>query len=382
MGNSRRALIVFAIASFLNDLGSDMIQPLWPLYVREVMGASMVVLGFIDGLGNAIVSISQAVSGYLSDRIKRRKIFIWIGYLMGGTSRLGYSIAPTWHWLIPFKCLDRAGKMRGAPRDAMIADESTNETRGKNFGILRAMDNAGALCGVILGILLIESIGYRSLFMLAAIPSILGAILIILFIKEQQKGTDGKEFSLKNINKNFRLFLIASSVFGLGNFSYSFLLIAARGAGFKTTSIPVLYLIYTFIAALMSLPFGKLADSLGRKKTLLISFIFFMLMCLGFSVIDSNPVLVITLFVLYGLHLAAIEPAQKALASEIVPQAMRGTALGTLQMATGILTLPSSIIAGFLWEKSGNIYPFIFSFLLTAVASVLLMFVNEEKQSS
>ena len=132
MFSKKRAILIFAIASFLNDFGSDMIYPLWPLYVTEVMGASMIALGFLDGLGNALVSLSQGFSGYLSDRLQRRKIFIWLGYLMGTFSRIGYAGAPSWIWLIPFKALDRTGKIRGAPRDAMVADLSSSSDMGRN----------------------------------------------------------------------------------------------------------------------------------------------------------------------------------------------------------------------------------------------------------
>jgi len=133
---SRKVITIFSLASFLNDFGSDMIYPIWPLFVTSFLGANMAVLGFIDGLGDAIVSISQAVSGYLSDRVKKRKIFIWTGYLFGSMSRIGYALSTMWQYLVPFRILDRSGKIRGAPRDAIVADVSTKENRGKNLGYL------------------------------------------------------------------------------------------------------------------------------------------------------------------------------------------------------------------------------------------------------
>ncbi|WP_455364355.1 MFS transporter, partial [[Eubacterium] cellulosolvens] len=223
----RKAVRTLAAASFLNDFGSDMIYPIWPLFVTTILGANMVILGFIDGLGEAIVSISQAVSGYVSDRIRKRKIFVWSGYLFGSLSRVGYALSTVWQHLIPYRILDRAGKMRGAPRDAIIADISTKMDRGKNFGLLRAMDNLGAVCGIITCILFFGLLGYRNLFFLAAIPSAIGSLLIIYFIKEREetKIRIYKGLSIKDIDKNFRLFLLLSSFFALGSFSYSFLLI-------------------------------------------------------------------------------------------------------------------------------------------------------------
>jgi len=127
---TKKTIRTFALASFLNDLGSDMIHPIWPLFVTTFLGANMAVLGFIDGLGEAMVSISQAASGYISDRIRKRKVFIWTGYLFGAVSRIGYALSMIWQHLIPFRMIDRTGKIRSIPRDAIVADISTQENRG------------------------------------------------------------------------------------------------------------------------------------------------------------------------------------------------------------------------------------------------------------
>jgi hypothetical protein len=242
---NKRPIRAFAWASFLNDFGSDMIYPVWPLFVTSVMGANMVMLGLIDGLGEAFVSISKAVSGYISDRIRKRKFFIWSGYILGSISRFGYALAPTWHWLIPLKILDRSGKIRSAPRDALVADISTDQNRGGNFGLMKAMDNLGAVCGIVVCLLLFEHIGFTNLFLIAALPSLVSAFLIYKYIKEN-KVSDKKlfaAFTFKDLDANFKLFLFLNSVFTLGAFSYSFLLIFAGKSGFKATYLPIFYLI-------------------------------------------------------------------------------------------------------------------------------------------
>jgi len=201
----KRSIRVFAWASFLNDLGSDMIYPIWPLFVTSFMGANMAMLGLIDGLGEAFVSISKAISGYLSDRIRKRKFFIWSGYIFGSASRIGYALAPAWQWLIPLKILDRSGKIRSAPRDALVADISTDQDRGSNFGLMKAMDNLGAVCGIVICLLLFEHIGFTKLFLIAAMPSLVSAFLIYKYIKEV-KTTDKKlfaPFTLKELDFNF-----------------------------------------------------------------------------------------------------------------------------------------------------------------------------------
>lgn len=378
--DTKKTIRTFAAASFLNDLGSDIIYPIWPLFLTTILGANMAMLGLIDGLGEALVSIAQAVSGYISDRIRKRKIFIWTGYLFGSLSRIGYGLSTVWQHVIPFRVLDRAGKIRGTPRDAIIADISTNQNRGKNFGFLRTFDNLGAVCGIIICILFFQLLGYRTLFLLAAIPSAIGAILILILIKER-KSTDKKIYKglrLKDLDKNFRLFLFLSALFALGSFSYSFLLIYAKEFGFEIIFVPVLYLIFTIFAALFSLPFGKLSDRIGRKKVLFISYALWGLVCLGFIFIHSY-LAILLIFVLYGMHRAGMETVQKAFVCEIAPAEYRASSLGGFQMVIGLCALPASLIAGILWDNINIATPLYFSIGLTVVSAILLFLVKEEK---
>ena len=373
---SKKTIRTYSWASFLNDLGSDMIYPVWPLFVTS-LGANMAVLGFLDGLGEAIVSLSQAASGYISDRIRKRKVFVWLGYIFGGLSRLGYAFSTAWQHLIPFRILDRAGKIRGAPRDAIIADLSTDENRGKNFGILRTMDNLGAICGILTCILFVGSLGYRNLFLVAAVPSFIGAALIISVGRE--KKPDGskifKGVRLRDLDRNFRFFLLLSALFALGSFSYSFLLICAKEFGFHETFVPVLYLVFTAVAAATSLPFGRLSDRIGRKAVMVIAFVLWGLVCLGFMFVKSH-LIVVANFVLYGLHRGAIDTVQRAFVAELSPEAYRASGLGGFQMVVGLCALPASVIAGVLWDSIGVLAPFYFSLALTVVATAMLMFVR------
>lgn len=375
-----KELRVFGWASFLNDFGSDIIFPLWPIFLSSVMGANMAVIGLIDGLGDAVVSISQAVSGYYSDKIGKRKPFIWIGYIFAGLARIGYALAPTWHYIIPFRVLDRTGKMRGAPRDAIIADMSTPKNRGRNFGYLRTMDNLGAVCGVLFTIFFFEHLGYKNIFLIAAVPSLIGSVLIFRNIEEMKHGEKKifKGLSFRDFDKNTILFFILSSIFALSSFSYSFLLVFANQDGFSVVVLPVLYLIYSAVASATSLFFGKLADKTSRKMVLGISFVFWLLVCLSF-VFFQNHVAMVIAFILYGLHLGALEPVQKALVSELAPAHLRASTLGAFQMVVGLVALPSSVIAGLLWSDVGTSAPFYFSTTLTCVALVMLFFLKEHK---
>ncbi|MDD5331401.1 MAG: MFS transporter [Candidatus Nanoarchaeia archaeon] len=376
----KRVIRTFSLASFLNDLGSDMITPIWPLFVTTFLGASMATLGLIDGLGNALVSISQALSGYISDRIKKRKIFVWLGYLFASFSRVGYAFSTMWQHLIPFKILDRFGKMRDAPRDALIANVSNHKDRGKSFGILEAMDKLGGLCGVIASILLFGLLGYKKLFLVAAVPSLIAVLLIIFIIKEKKSNHIKiyRGIHFKDINNNLRLFLVLGSIFSLGAFSYSFLLVFAKDFGFSVGLVSVLYLIFAAFASVSALPFGKMADKIGRKNVLGLSFVLWILVCLSFIFLNSY-VGIILAFVLYGLHRGALDPVQKTFVSELAPENYKASVLGGYQMLLGIVALPASLIAGLLWDKIDFMAPFYFSMGLAVLAFIMLVFVKENK---
>jgi len=376
--HANKTIRLFAVAAFLNDLGSDIIYPIWPLFVTTVLKANMAALGFLDGLGEALVSLSQAGSGYISDKIRKRKIFIWLGYLFGSLSRLGYALSSAWPHLIPFRIMDRVGKIRSAPRDALVADVSEHKSRGKNFGLLRTMDNLGAVAGILICIVLIDHIGFRPLFALAAIPSLAGALLILFFLHEKKPDRTKltKGISFRHLNKNFKLFLSLSALFSLGAFSYSFLLLYASKFGFKTSFLPVLYLIYTAAASLFSYPFGRLSDKIGRKPVLTLSFLLWGVVCLSFIASQSRPMIALT-FVVYGAHKGALDPVQRTYVSELAPRDLRASFLGGFQMVIGLCALPASFIAGILWDRVGLFHPLYFSLVLTTVATGLLFFVKK-----
>ncbi len=373
---------IFSLASFLNDFGSDMISPIWPIFLTTILNTNMTILGLIDGLGEALVSISQAFSGYLSDRLRKRKIFIFFGYLFAGISRIGYALSSTWLMIIPFKVLDRGGKIRDAPRDAIIADISNKKNRGRHFGFLETFDKLGAVFGVLVCLLLFGFIGYKNLFLIAAIPSIISVLLIYFFVKDKKNGSKSYQgFTLKNIhkNKNFLLYLIASAIFSLGAFSYSFLLVFAKQSGFTTESIPILYLIFAIFASLISIPAGRLADKIGRKRITIISFIFWILTCLNF-ILTQGYAMIIFSFILFGIYFGSWNTIQKTFVSELAEKNLRASYLGTYKMIMGICALPSSLIAGILWDKINMNIPFILSIILTTIALGILMFVKEKKK--
>ena len=367
----KRIVTIFSLASFLNDMGSDMIYPVWPVFVTMVLGANTTILGLVDGIGDALHSISKAISGYLSDRVGKRKPFIWLGYLMGSLSRLGYAFSTVWWHLVPFKVLDRMGKIRGAPRDAMVAEVSTKKTRGKNFGLLRMMDNLGAVTGIVLSMLLLDILGYRNLFILASIPSLISTILIISLIKDKPTTTREK-FKLRFLGKRYKRFLFASIIFSSGYFSYSFLLLYAKSLGFKENLLPIFYLIFTLTASIFSLPFGKISDKVGRKSSIVISYLLW-IFTLVLALMFKNFITPFIVFFLYGLQKAMMEPSQRAFVSELSPKKFKATGIGTFQMLVGLSAFPASLIVGYTWDMYGMDIALQFPILMTVISLVILL---------
>ena len=247
--------------------------------------------------------------------------------------------------------------------------------------MLRAMDNLGAVCGILICILFFQVLGYRTLFLIAALPSAVGALVIFLRIREKRGGDTKiyKGISFSDLDRNFRLFLFLSAIFALGSFSYSFLLIFAKTSGFKAGFLPVLYLVFTAVASLVSIPFGRLADRMGRKPVLTLSYIFWGLVCLTLVLLPGREGIFLA-FILYGLHKGAMEPVQKAFVSELAPAAYRASTLGGFQMVVGLCAFPSSVMAGVLWDRVGALIPFVLSLILTLTATLLLLFVREPKE--
>ncbi|MBI5421775.1 MFS transporter, partial [Candidatus Peregrinibacteria bacterium] len=332
---AKKTIWTFALVSYLNDFGADMVHSLWPVFLTQTLGLNMALLGLIDGLGDAMISISQAVSGYFSDRIHRRKIFIWAGYLLSAVSRFGFAVAGGLPMALSSKLVERAGKMRDTPRDAIAAEVSEHADRGGNFGILRTMDSFGAVCGVLVSIWLIRFMPIRTLFAVAAIPSIVGAILVLTVIHEENNGFKLYEgLHWKNLSGSFRWFLVLSALFSIASFSYSFLLIFAKKFGFTLTEIPVLYLIYMAGAMVASYPLGHLADILSRRAVIFMGFAFWAA-TLSLLMLSPSPTAIYISFLLFGFSKGAIETVQRTYVSELAPTGYVASALGTFKLVVG-----------------------------------------------
>ncbi len=381
-GKYKSDLWFFATASFLNDLGHYLFAAIWPIFVTVTIGASVTFLGFIDGFGTALESISQAVSGILSDRFGKRKVFIWLGYLLPSIASLVYASSRNPFQLFSGKFLDRSGKLRDSPRDAVVADETEHNKRATAFGFLRAADRGGALLGLAVSAALVSYLTYRQLFWLSAIPGFAGTAIILFFIREAKKTGEKKgsvNLSFSGAGAGLKVFTVLSLVFTLGSFSDSFYILAMKSNGVSLIAIPLIYLVYVFVSFVSAIPFGRLADKVGRKTVMALSY--GLLAATNMLFIFSRDVLsFVFAFAAYGLVYGAYKGNAKAFVADLSPRNMRASYLGGFEMFVGLVSLPASVIAGVLWQNIAPAAAFSFAILMSLIALIMIPFVAESKE--
>lgn len=286
-----RNIIFLGMVSFFADISSEMVYPLIPLYLTAVFGATPVLVGIIEGIAESIASLLKVFSGYISDKYNRKKPIAFFGYASGLLYKFALLFAGSWVGILGARIIDRFGKgIRTAPRDVMVAESSDKTHMGKSFGIHKALDMAGSAIGILLSFILLKNLGtgaYKTVFAVSIIPVLL-ALGMFFFIHENkvQREVKPREFfwkNIKNLNGNLKLYLFVAFLFTLGNSSNTFLLLKANDVGFSSTDVILLYFIYNITSALLAIPFGKRSDKVGRKKVLVLGYIMFSLVYLGFA---------------------------------------------------------------------------------------------------
>ncbi len=386
--NLKQNVILLGLVSFLNDLSSEMILPILPRFIT-LLGGSSLAIGPIGGLMESISSILKVFCGYLSDKTGKRKIFVFSGYFTSSIFKLMLAFSKVWQHVLVFISFERVGKgLRTAPRDAIIADSVVEMERGKGFGIHRSLDTLGAIFGSLLTVILLWlSFKLNLIILIAAIASFL-SLIPLNFVKEvkSKKQDVSLNIGLKMLPKHLKLFILVSAVFALANFSYMFFILKAQETflnkmGMFGEIIPVLlYVLFNVFYAAFAIPFGMLSDKIGREKVIVLGYALFSITTLGFAFFDSMFAFVI-LFALYGIVFAIIDGNQRAFVSDLATKELRATALGTYHTTVGLLTLPSSLIAGFLWQISPTA-TFIFGSIVSLVSVVLFaIFIRYFKRS-
>jgi len=352
-------------------------MPILPMFITALGGAGLAV-GLVGGVRDSISSILKVFCGYWSDRIGKRKIFVFSGYFTSAFFKLLLALSKTCRHAAVFAGLERVGKgLRTAPRDAIIADSMAAE-RGKGFGIHRALDTSGAILGSTVVFLLFWFFGFGFKLIIFVAGVIAFASLIPLhFVKESERKPQDitLKIGLKNLPKSLKLFILIAGIFDLARFNYMFFVLRAREAftGKLSIGVPILlYVLFNIFYAVFSVPFGILSDRIGRGKVIVFGYILFSLTCLGFAFFNSLPAFVI-LFALYGIMHAIIDGNQRAFVSDLSPNQLRATALGTFHTVIGLVELPASVIAGFLWQYIAPGATFIYGSVVSVIPVVLFI---------
>ncbi len=386
-----RNVLALGFVSMITDISGEMVFSVLPVYMSVVLGIDKAAIGLIEGLANSGANISKLFSGYFSDKFRKRKPLVIAGYALSAAMRPLFAFAVFWHDMLFVRVVERLGKgIREATRDALIADSTTQKNRGKNFGVHRAMDSIGAIIGPALAFVILAATAddFKLLFWVSIIPGAIALGILYFFVKEHEPekakaGKNGKitvKFVWGKFSPEYRRFLLTVAVFYAGNFSIAFFLLKANDLGLAAALIPLTYLTYNLFYALAAVPFGSLSDRIGRKKVLGIGYAAFGLSCIGF-VFVSELWFVWVLFALYGCFKAAVETVQRAYASEIVEEKVRGSALGAYNAVVGLALLPASVIAGLLWSTMGSAATFAFGAVMSfSAVGMMLAFRQRRRQ--
>jgi MFS family permease len=368
------------LLSFFGGISQDIILPVLPLYLANVLHLDKSFIGLTEGLVTSSASVFKIVSGILSDRFRKNKPIVFLGYFLSFVARPLLALTTSGGVVLFLRFLDGIGKgTKDAPKDALIAESTQKATRGRGFGIYRALDTLGSVIGPLILFALLyylekDQLKYHYIFFIGAIPLFLTLLILTVFVKEvpfKSNNPAGKlSFSLP---KQFYLFLAIIVLFSLGNSSDTFLILRAQNVGVTLLAIPLVYALFNFVYALASIPLGSLSDKIGREKVILIGWISYAVAYTGFG-LANQAYQIWLLFAFYGIYYATTEGVAKAFIADIIPVEYRGRAYGLYNAVIGLITLPSSILAGFLWEKVSPAAPFYFGALMAGLASVALIF--------
>lgn len=365
------------IVSFFMDVSSEMIYPLVPLFLANVLGVNKSLIGLIEGIAESTASLLKIFSGWFSDRMGHRKYLMAIGYTISILSRPIMATANVWQYVFASRFADRLGKgIRTAPRDALIAESAQETHLARAFSFHRAMDTAGAVVGPALAFFFLRVFAndYQKIFWLSMVPAAIAVLVILIFIHETRKITpalsDRPKLTIKCFDWKVKFFLTVTTVFALGNSSDVFLILRAGQLGVPTVMIPVVYLVFNLVYSLSAVPAGIAADKFGRKRVILLGFLLFAVLYYGFAAAKTTTAIWV-LFGLYGLFMGLTEGIQKAFLATIIPPDFKATAFGVYATCVGLATFPASLIGGWLWDRVSPSATFYFGASTAMLAATL-----------
>ncbi|HSW47808.1 MAG TPA: MFS transporter [Candidatus Saccharimonadales bacterium] len=376
-----RPVFILGFVSFFNDLSSEMIYPIVPIFLTSVLGTPIPIVGLIEGTAEATAAITKFLFGAYSDYIQRRKPFVIGGYSLGAASKLLIGLASIWPLVLFARFIDRLGKgMRTAARDSLLLDNSNPKNKGFIFGFHRAFDSLGAVFGPLLALLLLVLLkdNIRLTFFIAFIPAVIAVFLLFIFVKETAKPKTERKFHLKNLKWNLldarlKLFLIISFIFSAGNSSDAFLLLRAKNLGLTTTLVVLTYVLYNIAQTAFATPLGQLSDKIGPKKVFSGGLLVFAAVYLLFGLIKT-PNFIWFLFPIYGIYIAATDGVSKAYVAEFIKKEESGTFFGAYYTLTAIGTFLASFVGGILWSTVNPSATFLFGAGMALLAFIIFTF--------
>jgi MFS family permease len=394
-----RNVWIVTLTSFLTDVSSEMLATLLPLFLANVLGARTATIGLIEGVAETTASLLKIFSGWLSDRVGRRKWLAVAGYGLSTLSKPFLYFATSWGWVLGVRFGDRVGKgIRTAPRDALVADSVNEKQRGLAFGLHRAGDTAGAVLGLLVAGGVIWTLqetslqltrpAFQTLVLLSIVPAALAVLTLALGARETPPSGARRQaprFSLAGFDRRFKIFLLIIVLFTLGNSSDAFLVLRAQAAGLPVLGVLGMMITFNFIYAALSGPAGALSDRVGRRRLIVAGWLVYGLIYLGFARL-SGGWQAWALMAVYGIYYAFTEGVAKAFVADLVPPDLRGTAYGVFNAAVGLAALPASLIAGLLWQGAGGWggfgpgAPFYFGAALALLSCALLVFLLPGKE--
>lgn len=383
-------VIILGFVSLLTDMSTEMIIPVLPMFLLSI-GATGLLIGIIEGAAETTASLLKVVSGWYSDRVRKRKPFILAGYGSSALAKPLLVLATTpWH-VLAIRLTERVGKgVRSAPRDALIADSTEPRCMGIAYGFHKAMDSFGALLGVIALIAVVFAIGasldvglqekdYRVVFAVAALPALVAVAVILLFVRDVRREAAPQRASfvsgMRGLGGRFKLLMIVVMVFYIAEVNVAFFILKAIEEGFSDLVAILLYALFNLTFFMMPITFGKISDRTGRKPVIALSFGLYIVTCLVMAAAVNWWMLMLG-FGMLGVYKAASEGVFKAYVVDVVPDGLRGSALGAFHTGVGLVMLPGGVIAGLLWDWQGSAVTFLYGAALALVSTVLLAMIG------
>jgi len=378
------------IVSLLTDVSTEMIFTLVPLFLSNVLGAATTIVGLVGGLSESTDAIFRIFSGWLSDKVRKRKPLAVLGYSISTVVKPFMYLASTWGAVLAIRFSDRVGKgIRTSPRDALVADSVAAGERGRGFGLHRAMDTTGAVLGLAIaaiiiylaqgGGLVLSLKTYQWLVLVGIVPAVLAVPVLLFFVREKRELSSGgvspklpRVGLTTGFDTRFKLFLAVMAVFTLGNSSDFFVILRAQNLGSSVLYITLMLVLFNITYAVTSLPAGILSDRLGRRRIIALGWFIYVVVYLGFAVV-SELWQVWLLFACYGVYYGVVEGVARAFVADLVPEERRGTAYGLYHGVVGLTLLPASLIAGWLWQAYSPAAPFFLGAGLAFLAMVGIM---------